>query len=381
MPFEATSESRAFRLRVQPIDFRTARITVTPRSGKKTGRAWDRKLPFFPVEAFVSNTGQVVTLDEWGTVGRGTNVIALYDSHSRVAGYSLDDLFKSMGGNARTNIVSIPMTVSSTWWRGHEGAFALFYPLESPEFFCLWLNWHTNWVALRLSDGALQELAPETLNGLNKTAISRCVTQLSAARAETFEKDAPAINFLTAMTRDELPSYDLFSKSRIFQVHTMIQGGRSTTYAFSPSRSAMEKSLAASKGIVIGNRAGEFQGFRQGTIRATIQTVPMKTVAILRVFAMRSGITEISKAEGGVSLWLTSKDSSLNFQFQNLPPGRYRLKAYLDQRESQGDVYSYRPRPGVYESDLEDSPEFEVKAGEATPFGTIRCDREIGKKR
>lgn len=67
--------------------------------------------PVAPVEFFVSNHGQLVTLDNWHNVGYG-KVVALYDAQGRaIQSYELRDLFQP------EEIEKLSHSVSSIHWR------------------------------------------------------------------------------------------------------------------------------------------------------------------------------------------------------------------------------------------------------------------------
>ena len=69
--------------------------------------------PVAPVDFFVSNAGDLVTLDNWHNVGYGI-VLALYRQNGHlVEGYRLADLF------SKSEIDSFPPSESSIWW--HKG--------------------------------------------------------------------------------------------------------------------------------------------------------------------------------------------------------------------------------------------------------------------
>jgi hypothetical protein len=67
--------------------------------------------PVAPVEFFVSNAGELVTLDNWHNVGYGV-VLALYRSDGKqVQAYRLENLF------GKAEIEGFSHSVSSVWWR------------------------------------------------------------------------------------------------------------------------------------------------------------------------------------------------------------------------------------------------------------------------
>ncbi len=67
--------------------------------------------PVAPVEALVSNTGHLITFDNWHNAGYGA-VVAIYDPSGRlVRAWRLEDLYDAK------RIADIPRSVSSRWWR------------------------------------------------------------------------------------------------------------------------------------------------------------------------------------------------------------------------------------------------------------------------
>ncbi|WP_310468368.1 hypothetical protein [Sphingomonas sp.] len=69
--------------------------------------------PVAPVDFFVSDAGQLATIDNWHNVGYG-RVVALYDAHGKpVKSYALEDLFTA------AEIAAFGHSVSSRAW--HQG--------------------------------------------------------------------------------------------------------------------------------------------------------------------------------------------------------------------------------------------------------------------
>jgi len=67
--------------------------------------------PVAPVAVLVSNTGHLVTFDNWHNAGYGT-VVAIYDPSGRMLKmWRLEDLYPA------SRLADIPMSVSSRWWR------------------------------------------------------------------------------------------------------------------------------------------------------------------------------------------------------------------------------------------------------------------------
>jgi hypothetical protein len=137
------SANQSWRLTVHPrsftnaLDFFTDKVCgrepagAPPRSGDRTARAvmeksdgkggWTRiwAAPLVnevaPVEAIVSDDGLYsVTFDNWHSMGRGDNVVAIYDSRGQIVrSLTLTDFLPE------NYVTALPRSVSSTDWRGN----------------------------------------------------------------------------------------------------------------------------------------------------------------------------------------------------------------------------------------------------------------------
>ncbi len=111
-----------------------------PDNGYRRERTIELLNPVAPVDFFVSNNGDLVTLDNWHNRGYG-EVLVLYHSDGKlVKAYKLSDLF------AKPELDSFPQSVSSILW--HKGPIyidedqKIFYMgyRESPDYRDLTLN-------------------------------------------------------------------------------------------------------------------------------------------------------------------------------------------------------------------------------------------------
>ena len=126
---EVFSKNREYFVRVTPgesvgetIGFGSAKIGKHARAaffrvqqdrGYRLEREIELTNPVAPVEFFVSNTGDLVTLDNWHNVGYGM-VLALYHNDGKmVKAYRLGELFP------KREVDSFTHSVSSIWW--HKG--------------------------------------------------------------------------------------------------------------------------------------------------------------------------------------------------------------------------------------------------------------------
>lgn len=126
---EVFSKNRAYFVRITPgeswgetVGFSGAKVGkhaiaaffhVQPDRGYRLEREIELSNPVAPVNFFVSDAGDLITLDNWHNVGYGT-VLALYRADGKlVKSYKLSDLFP------KSEIASFPQSVSSIWW--HKG--------------------------------------------------------------------------------------------------------------------------------------------------------------------------------------------------------------------------------------------------------------------
>ena len=67
--------------------------------------------PVAPVDALLSNTGSLITFDNWHNVGYG-KVVVIYDARGAIVrAHDLEHLYP------REKVGRVPMSVSSRWWR------------------------------------------------------------------------------------------------------------------------------------------------------------------------------------------------------------------------------------------------------------------------
>jgi hypothetical protein len=67
--------------------------------------------PVAPVDALVTDRGELITFDNWHNFGFGA-VVAMYDGKGQpLASFSLEDLYGEEG------VKSVPRSISSRWWR------------------------------------------------------------------------------------------------------------------------------------------------------------------------------------------------------------------------------------------------------------------------
>jgi len=146
---EHKSEAGGYVLRVTPSPDSSSpghcRAEMLRVHGIKPTQVWSRDLinNIAPVRSYVTNSGRyVVTMDEWGHVGKFPVVVYAHDG-GLVAVHSTDSL-----GLEGEDILHITQSVSSYWW--NENALVFFEPRE--EVLCIRLHWG-KLLLINLADG------------------------------------------------------------------------------------------------------------------------------------------------------------------------------------------------------------------------------------
>lgn len=151
---------------IEPSGF--SRETVKPaklrvysvETGNRTllwGADLDNKVS--PQKVYVSDDGQcAVTLDNWGNVGYGDNVLAFYGRDGLIRKCSLEEIFGQRGnGGAEYFRKKFRHTASSRWWRYNSIEFFD----RSDGLFCTWIDWQARWLAWDLESGERVEGSQE----------------------------------------------------------------------------------------------------------------------------------------------------------------------------------------------------------------------------
>lgn len=132
-----------------------------------------------PVEAIVSGDGQfVATLDNWGRVGYGDDVVAFYCKSGQIKKYSLKEILGDQGkrrNGGRYNEL-FAHSISSRRWRSHS---LMHFDAEGDSAsFGIWLDWAAQWFVWQLRDGQQIDVAGELLKRWNGRGQSWAREQL-----------------------------------------------------------------------------------------------------------------------------------------------------------------------------------------------------------
>lgn len=118
-----------------------------PDKGYRLERTIDMPNPVAPVSVFVSNNGDMVTLDNWHNEGYGAVLVLYHWDGKIVKMYQLTDLF------SKKEIDSFSMSESSIWW--HKGPT---YTQEDQKVFYMGYRDSPNYseLILTLSSGSVR---------------------------------------------------------------------------------------------------------------------------------------------------------------------------------------------------------------------------------
>jgi hypothetical protein len=104
-----------------------------------------------PYQALISQAGDLITLNEHGSVGH-RNAIVIYDQLGRATkAYKLDDLLPADEISLNENTNKIPISMSSRWWNRD----AKYYFYREPSRFYIVLPWGTA-LELHVKDGGFR---------------------------------------------------------------------------------------------------------------------------------------------------------------------------------------------------------------------------------
>jgi hypothetical protein len=157
-------------------------------------KAWTKSLSneVAPVDVLVANGGRnVVTFDNWHSMGYGPNAIAVYDGQgAMLSAFGLEELFP------KWFVAAQPHSVSSIWWRGHprisdDGSSAII-PIRLPnENQSLATDGPTLDLFVSLLDGKPVGLTDQPWNAALAKAASTAREMCRAQRDQITEWNSP----------------------------------------------------------------------------------------------------------------------------------------------------------------------------------------------
>src|SRR5262249_27581982 len=133
--------------------------------------------------------------DNWGGIGYGDDIVAIYNRSGRLRAYSLEQIAplpeskQDLSGRSWAYQERFSHSTSSRHWR--ENSIQFFYNEAGQNLFCLWLDWDNRWVIWQLSDGKMIPGSVGLIKQLNTEGRRFALTNLNSG-----EFASAALNFL-----------------------------------------------------------------------------------------------------------------------------------------------------------------------------------------
>lgn len=417
-PLDARSENGQFTAHVTPAKPNSkATVVVSAIKDRRTNETWRATLSNHasPIEVAVSDEGDaVVTLDNWGGVGYGDDVVAVYGPGGQKAKYSLQEfapppkpLLSSPPGFSMATIHGgyegkFPHSTSSRHWRRY--CINFFYRDAGEELFCLWLDWDQKWIVWQMSDGKLRKVAADLAKKMNAEGRRRALQQTRIG-----SDASAALNFLGRLRqREDRPLIEAWLRDKEFSSSTTTYSSEKSKpsfcfNAYSYRRQEADKILSCWDGLttnifVMGRVANyHYLGTVKG--RASLNAAPKKGDGTLRLYLIPSAVPlekwsasqpeHYLVADLGDNFPVVFEDGknnnfplgrSIDFAFYGVTAGNYRLKAVWNKVPPLTKVETIvcLPHSGDYESIR--SPLISVMGGKVLDGVHIECNTPAGQK-
>ena len=416
--FDTFSENGGFVAHVTPANTNyKATVVVSAIKNHRTNGLWRASLSndYCPTEVVVSDDGSsVVTLDNWGGVGYGDNVVAIYGPSGLKAKYSLEEFAPPAKPKASSDVLIFSIhggydgkfvhSTSSRHWRRYSIYF--FYPHARESLFCLWLDWEKRWVVWQMADGKLRKVTADLASKLNTEGRNRALQEV-----KTGENPSAALNFIGRLRRPEdRPLIEAWLRDSKFSTsstmsYSSAHPNPSFRYnAYSFKRQEAESILSCWDGIttnicVMGSlEEYHFLGTIKGQVALSV--APKKGDGTLRLYLIPTDVP-LEKWSGSRPQHYLIADLHSNFPmeledqkmkdfplgrtidfiFYGVTAGNYRLKAVWNKTPpfAKPETIVCLPRSGDYENTS--SPLIAVKRGRIIDGVHIECSTPAGKQR
>jgi hypothetical protein len=415
--FESFSENSNFVAVIQPAT-KTNKATATVYHVNTTAQTqlWQVTLsnPSAPLSVFLSDDGQnIVTLDNWASVGYGDDVVVLYNSGRQTAKYSLEEF--APPPQARTNgliervkekidalrnkpSVSTRMayhdlfshSTSSRWW--NEDSIQFVWPQTNSAFFCLWLDWDQRWVSWKLSNGSLVDPTKKQTTEWNAEGRRRSLNNITSGNATP-----PAYNFLGRLRiKEDRPLIERWLADPQFgtgSTQSSSSDNDAVHFVLTASSHNREKAdwiLARWDGATTKRSSHDiytYLGMVKGVVN--LSASPQKTDGFLRVQLVPNGTTWSSALPehylvadlrwsrptsfSGGRISDLPLSTNVEFAINGVTPGSYRVQALWD-KEAPYCVSTNRIcDPSHSDYIATNSPVVHVRKGEASERVIIDC--------
>jgi len=354
-----------------------------------------------PVDTLIGNNGKcVVTLDEWGGVGYGDDVVAFYNKDGQIKNYSLETILRENGIHGTDDI---PHSISSRWWRSN--CIELFFEYQTTSYFCIWLEWKNQWLIWETDTGKIIKLNDEFECALDRH-IEKYVLQIINTWKSHDEEVVNACKLIGR--RGTVESHNLLRQlltDTSFQTHGLwfqedslwldilewfnISTTRSSRlehyYSCSEIRRAADEALSKLDKTISPNATlnDEDRYYYLGTIEGNVtlsRTPGRKGGLWIYLIPESTAKADWYKKEAlhylhanfDHYLYATVK-KTVPFKLYGVTPGKYWIKVVWDKEEpfAKYDDVICIPQQADKESTKKEI--FEIKAGEITDVGVLDC--------
>ncbi len=278
---------------------RSAHGHLEQRAGDDWITAWDKDLlnDVAPVDVLVANSGRVVTLDNWHSMGYGDHVVVVYDNAGgTVCSLALDDLFPIVV------VDQFPRSVSSIRWRDRprfsNGEQTLALTIASPgpqpevengEFD---LPGKTFELGLRLNDCSVSPPSRTVWHSV-LAAAQESVTE---EREHETKRRAEFIAPLNAPDGNDAQAWGGYLFQAWFRIHTL-------TYADHPRIQFLIPRGQTGHEASATELREELEELTQGSDPLVIgSTAPQELIGVLRDFAARTPPEALRSKRLGLAL-------------------------------------------------------------------------------
>jgi hypothetical protein len=431
--WEFTSENGKFVVVIDPASTGSnATATVLGQVGNERKQVWICPLSnrVMPTMALVSDNGHyVVTLDNWGRIGYGDDVVAIYDARGQIRKYSLEAFAPppappappstSIAGEFRAWLESIFSPGRGTRGRagdsGYHGKFShstssrhwradsiwFFWPETNAESFCLWLDWDQKWVSWRLKSGRLEEPSQWQIRDWNAAGRRRALAEVKSGKATE-----SALNFLGRL---------LFKEDRMFVEAWLSDGGfyggsrqssfsdsdeiRFAIFGQSTKRQKADQILSRWDGFERPSIGGIQDSYNfLGTVEGSVElpVAPATEEGFLRVQLVPAGgelgrwnvvpseqkvVADLRFARPRAYRNGEFRDfplgNSIEFAIYGVTPGKYRVQALWDRKPPFCAAITNRCEPSQGDVVSIHSPLVEVSKGKASRNIQVDCKTVI----
>lgn len=398
--FDTVSENKQYVARITPASKGTkASLTVFAVRSGRSNQLWQVELSnrIAPSTARISDDGMsVVTLDNWGGVGYGDDVVGIYGQSARLAIFSLEQLAPpkaSDRGIGRDNYFGrFSHTTSSRHWR--EASIEFFLGRGSEKLFCLWLDWDNRWLVWRMNDGRNLPVDSDLSKRLDLEGRRRV---LQTDHAQT---DPAAMNFLGRLRfHEDRPRIEAWLSDTNFSAgHQGLE-----FFSYSDRRQKADQILARWDGIPT-NQAGlrllpsrnryRLLGNVKGRVRFPVP--PSKGEGSLRFYLIPEStplarwsstrpvhylIADLRYSYPSRFIQGKLEDESLrqwvDFAIEGVTPGNYRLKVVWDKSPPHTPDHKVVCQPMAGDFESESSPVVSVRRGEEAKNFEVDCVRPV----